>query len=208
MLPEGKPVIATQVIWEHRLGQPVPDRADYAEASVDEVHLRGSLNMPLAEAAQRQLIAEAGRVLRPGGRMFVHVLTAERPIKGELDLPGPAAAVRHAPVEDEPVRLLEEAGFVGVRMVKFDAQPCFVRQGIGLRELQLEGFKPAEVAANGTVEAIYTGPFEQVDAGGVVLRRGRRTRVSAQVAALLMASNGTYVVFDTPAGRTTQLPSA
>src|SRR5262245_52950487 len=196
MLPEGKPVIAAQVIWEHRLGQQVPERADYADASVDEVRLRGTLNMPLPATVQRQLIAEAERVLKPGGRIFVHVLTAERRINGELALPGPAAAVRQAPVEDEPVRLLEEAGFTGVRMVKFDAQPCFVRQGVGLRELQLEGFKPSEAAAKGTVEALYTGPFEQVDAGGVVLRRGRRTRVPAALATRLRNANGSFVVFD------------
>jgi len=200
MLPEGKAVIATQVIWEHRLGQPVPDRADYADASVDEVRLRGSLNMPLSAAVQRQLVAETERVLKPGGRVFVHVLTAERRINGELGLPGPAAAVRHTPVEDEPVRLLEEAGFTGVRMVKFDAQPCFVRNGIGLRELQLEGFKSAEATAKATVEALYTGPFEQVDADGVVLRRGRRTRVPTLLAARLRAANGSFVLFDHAAG--------
>jgi len=196
MLPEGKPVIATQVIWEHRLGQPIPDRADYANGSVDEVRLRGTLNMSLPAAVQRQLVDEAERVLKPGGRIFVHVLTAERKINGELGLPGPAAAVRHTPVEDEPVRLLEEAGFTGVRMAKFDAQPCFVRQGIGMRELQLEGFKPADAATNGLVEALYTGPFEQVDADGVVLRRGRRTRVPAGLATRLRAANGSFVVFD------------
>lgn len=199
MLPEGKPVIATQVVWEHRLGQPVPERADYADGSVDEVRLRGSLNMRLDPADQKRLVEEARRVLRPGGRLFVHVLTAERPIAGELGLPGPAAAVRHAPVEDEPVRLLEEAGFADVRMVKFDARPCFVRHGVPMRELQLEGFKPSDASANGTVEALYTGPFEQVDAGGVVLRRGRRTRVPAPVATRLRAANGSFVVFDRPA---------
>src|SRR5262245_14615044 len=200
MLPEGKPAIAAQVIWEHRLGQPVPEGIDYADASVDEVRLRGSLNMPLSGAVQRQLVAEAKRVLKPGGRVFVHVLTAERRINGELGLPGPAASVRHTPVEDEPVRLLEEAGFAGVRMVKFDAQPCFVRQGVGMRELQLEGFKPADATVKATVEALYTGPFEQVDADGVLLRRGRRTRVPAFLATRLRAADGSFVVFDRATG--------
>ena len=45
------------------------------------------------------------------------------------DCPARRRSVRHTPVEEEPVRLLEGAGFTGVRMVKFDAQPCFVRHG-------------------------------------------------------------------------------
>jgi catechol 2,3-dioxygenase-like lactoylglutathione lyase family enzyme len=144
MVQNGRPALAAQIVWEHRLGQAVPERAEFADASVDEVRLRGSLNVPLGPAEQTRLVAEARRVLRPGGRVFVHVLTAERPIPGELGLPGPASAVRHAPPDDEPVRLLEETGFSGVRRVKFDAKPCFVRHGVGMREQQLEGFKPAE----------------------------------------------------------------
>ncbi|HKB03522.1 MAG TPA: ArsI/CadI family heavy metal resistance metalloenzyme [Gemmataceae bacterium] len=191
--PEMEPVV-----WEHFLGQPVPDRAGYADGSIDEVRLRGSLNMPLGPAEQRRLVSEAKRVLRPGGRVFVHVLTAEKPIAGDLGLPGPAVVVRHAPVEDEPVRLLEEAGFTGVRMTKLDAQPCFVRNGVGMRELQLEGFRPA-VGAGGPVEALYTGPFDQIEVGRVTFPRGRRVRVPADVARQLHAA-GSFVVFDRPAG--------
>ena len=111
------------------------------DASVDEVRLRGSLNVPLTPATQKHLVSEARRVLKPGGRLFVHVLTAETPFPGTPDLPGPASSVRYTPVVDEPMRLLEEAAFAGIRKIKFDSQPCFVRQGIALRELQLEGFK-------------------------------------------------------------------
>jgi catechol 2,3-dioxygenase-like lactoylglutathione lyase family enzyme len=147
MVPKGKPAIAEQMVWEHRLGQPIPDRAEFADDSVDEVRLRGSLNVPLSATAQQHLVAEARRVLKPGGRVFVHVLTSERPLPGDPGLPGPAASVRHTPIESEPVQLLEMANFAGVRMVKFDAQPCFVRHGIAMRELQLEGFKPSDGSA-------------------------------------------------------------
>lgn len=134
---------APRVRWEHRLGQPVPERAPFADGSADEVSLRGSLNVPLAPVVRSQLLREAMRVLRPGGRLFVHTLVAERPVPGALELPGPAAAVQHAPLNDEPKAAVEEAGFAGASYVKFGQSPCFVRHGVGLREQQLEAFRPA-----------------------------------------------------------------
>jgi SAM-dependent methyltransferase len=199
MVPAATPQAAA-VVWEHRMGQPVPERAEFATASVDEVRLRGSLNMPLSPEEQRHLIAEACRVLRPGGKLFVHVLTAEKSIAGDLGLPGPAAYVKHAPLEDVPVRLLEEAGLSQVRMVKFDAQPCFVRQGIGLRELQLEGFKSVANETNGVAEVLYTGPLDRIEVHGVALSRGRRSRVSGQVAQQLRSTIDGIVIFDAKAG--------
>jgi hypothetical protein len=42
-----------------------------------------------------------------------------------------------------PVHLIESAGFDGVRMIKFDAKRCSQRDGVAMREQQLEGFKAA-----------------------------------------------------------------
>src|SRR5207237_716808 len=44
---------AEPVVWEHYLGQSVPDRAPFADGCVDEVRLRGSLNVPLSERDRR-----------------------------------------------------------------------------------------------------------------------------------------------------------
>jgi catechol 2,3-dioxygenase-like lactoylglutathione lyase family enzyme len=183
MLPPAEPQAAA-VVWEHRLGEPVPSPAPFADGSVDEVRLRGSLNVPLPEEARCRLVAEARRVLRPGGRLFVHVLVAEKPLPGPPQLPGPAAYVRHVPVENEPVRLLEEAGFQGIQLVKFDAKPCFVRDGVAMREMQLVGWKAGPPAAGESVTVLYKGPFRQVvDDAGVVYPRGERvatTRANAE----------------------------
>jgi catechol 2,3-dioxygenase-like lactoylglutathione lyase family enzyme len=135
---------ADPVAWEHRLSDPLPSSIPRADGSTDEVRLRGTFNLPLAESMKQLLLQEARRVLRPGGRLFVHVLVAEKPFAGAPHLPGPAAAVQHVPLDQEPPRLAREMGFEKVRVLKFDAKPCFVRDGVNMREMQLEAFRPAE----------------------------------------------------------------
>ena len=169
------------VAWEHRLGSPVPGRADFADGSVSEVRLRGSFNVPLSTNEIRHLLSEAKRVLRPGGRLFLHTLVAERPLAGPPQLPGAAAYVQHTPQEGETVAHVEEAGFVGARLVKYDAGPCFIREGVGLREQQLEAFLPS--SAGRSVSVLYKGPFAQVtDDSGLVYPRGQRVAVDAATA--------------------------
>jgi SAM-dependent methyltransferase len=190
------------VVWEHRMSDPVPARIPLADASADEVCLRGTLNLPLSAEERRAVVAEAARVLKPGGRLFVHVLAGEQPVESP-DLPGPAGAVRSVPFESDPVALLEAAGLVGVRMLKFDAKPCFVRGGVGMRELQLEGFAP-DGSDGVAVEVMYRGPFREVrDDDGRVFRRGQRVSVSPTVANRLRAGDlaGQFVVFEPAAAR-------
>ena len=190
------------VAWEHRMGDPVPDRIPLADGSADEVRLRGTFNLPLSADARRAVVAEAVRVLKPGGRVFVHVLTGERPVENP-DLPGPAGAVRSVPFEADPVALLEAAGLVGVRMRKFDAKPCFVRGGVGMRELQLEGFAPSG-ATGAEVEVMYRGPFREVrDDDGRVYPRGRRVAVPAATADRFRAGDlsSPFAVFEPQAKR-------
>ena len=129
------------VVFEHRMMSPVPERLPQADASVDEVRLRGSLNMALDDSTKQGLMSEAFRVLRPGGRVFSHTLVGDRPLR-DPGLPGPASGVQFVPLETEPGNLLEAAGFVGLHFVKFDAKPCFQRSGVNMREQQLEAFKP------------------------------------------------------------------
>jgi catechol 2,3-dioxygenase-like lactoylglutathione lyase family enzyme len=178
MLPE--PVAEMEpVSWEHRLGDEVPELLPFADNSLDEVRLRGTFNVPLPANVQRRLVGEARRVLKPGGRLFVHVLVAEKPLSGPPQLPGPAGRVQHVPLEAEPVRLLEEADFRGVHMLKFDAKPCFVRENIAMRELQLEGWKEAHEAGEKTVAVLYKGPLRRLtDDAGVVYPRGQRVRTT------------------------------
>ncbi len=167
-------------VWEHRMIDPAPSSIPLADASIDETRLLGTLNLPLPEEARRRLAGEVRRVLRPGGRVFVHVLTSDRPLTAAPMLPGPAGVVQHVPVESEPVRLLESAGFEGVRLTQLDAKPCFIRDGVEMRETRLEGYKPARPGDGARPVVLYKGPFREVtDDAGVVYARGERVAVDA-----------------------------
>lgn len=128
-------------VWEHRLGEPLPSRIPHDDGVVSEVCLRGTFNADHGEDELRRLAAEARRVLVAGGRVFVHVLCGDRAVTAP-GLAGPAAAVARVPAATLPPALLEGAGFVGLKFVKFDDAPCFVRDGVAMREMQLEAFAP------------------------------------------------------------------
>ncbi len=188
---------AEPVAWDHRMNDPVPARIPLADGAADEVRLRGTLNLPLTPDQQRGVVAEAVRALRPGGRLFVHVLAGEEPVDAP-QLPGPAGAVQFVPFEADPVRLLEDAGLVGVKMLKFDAKPCFVRGGVGMRELQLEGWRPTDGEPD-AVEVMYKGPFQKVtDDQGREFPRGVRVAVPAAATDRLRqgALADAFAVFD------------
>jgi catechol 2,3-dioxygenase-like lactoylglutathione lyase family enzyme len=177
---------AAPVVWEHRLGEPVPDRVPLADGTADEVRLRGTFNAALAEADLRRAVSEARRVLKDGGTVAVHTLVADRPFpNGKPQLPGPAAYVQRVPLEAEPLRAVEGAGFGGLRLEKFGASPCFQHDGVQMREMLLTAVKVAG-AGERTRTVLYKGPFREVaDDQGNVYRRGERVRVTAPTSDLL-----------------------
>jgi catechol 2,3-dioxygenase-like lactoylglutathione lyase family enzyme len=126
--------------WEHRLGAPVPVRIDACDQSQDEVRLRGSFNVPLAENEQLLLLEEAKRVLKPNGRLFVRILTGEK-AHASPKLPGPGAPVKFVPAKDDIMALIAKAGLSGIRLLKYDDPPCFVADGIKMRETHIEAFR-------------------------------------------------------------------
>jgi catechol 2,3-dioxygenase-like lactoylglutathione lyase family enzyme len=176
--------------WAHRMGEPLPGRIPLEDGAAAEVRLLGTFNAGNEAAARERIVAAARRVLAPGGRLFVHVLAGEESVVMP-GLGGAAAAVEQVPHESEPMRLVEGAGFVRAKLLKYDAKPCFVRDGVAMREMQLEAFSPEPVAAGKVVpiHVMYKGPLAEVrDDEGNVFPRGKRVALAAAHAERLRGS--------------------
>lgn len=177
---------AEAVIYRHMLTQPLPDRIEHADASVDDVQLQGTLNMKLTVEQVRAFLQEARRVLRPGGTIEAHVLTSNRSLAERPVLPGPAALVEHVWTETQAAEFFVEAGFVGTRFVKLGDVPCFTLGDVQMRETKLAATNPSADACGQTVEVLYRGPLPELrDDYGNVLPRGRRVRIATSHAAQL-----------------------
>jgi catechol 2,3-dioxygenase-like lactoylglutathione lyase family enzyme len=126
-------------VWEHTLGQPT-GRTAHCDGSLDEVVLRGSFNVPLADADRQALVAEAARVLKPGGRLLVRVLSGDKEHPTPA-LAGSGAAVRFVPAKDDVMALVAGGGLTGLRLLKYDDPPCFVADGVTMRATHIEAFR-------------------------------------------------------------------
>jgi len=200
MVLENSPSVLRKSEWEHRMGQPIPSEIPLENNSTDEVRLRGTFNLPLLPIQRTQIIAEAIRILKPGGRLFVHVLTAQNPVDSP-ELPGPASAVHYVPAESEPLKLLSDAGFTAIRLLKFDAKPCFVRNSVAMRETQIEGWKPSANSESLEVsEVMYRGPFESITQDGHTFPLGVRITMSKTSAQRFQTPerSSSFTVFDKP----------
>ncbi|AMV33204.1 Cadmium-induced protein CadI [Pirellula sp. SH-Sr6A] len=128
-------------VWEHMLGTPIPLRSEACENSTDEVRLRGSLNVPLGKEEKDRLLEEAIRMLKPGGRLLIRILSGDREHPAP-ELPGKGAPVRFVPAKDDVVGWIAGSKLEGIRLLKYDDPPCFQCDGVTMRETHLEAFKP------------------------------------------------------------------
>lgn len=194
----GAPAIeaptAARTTIHHRLGQPFPESLTMADGAhcpnhgADEVLLQGTFNARLDAGQRQRVLAEVRRVLRPGGHVLVHVLTAARQLPDGvvLRLPGPAAAAEHVPLDRELLAELEAAGFTGIHYAKFGAAPCFHFEGVELRETKFLAYQPGKLGGPVDHTVVYKGPFRELrDDAGRFYRRGERVAVDAETRELL-----------------------
>lgn len=165
-------------VYEHRMGDKLALTA-VDEGSLAEVRLRGTFNLPDPAARLPDVLADAQRALQPGGKLHIHVLTADRPLEnGALNLPGPASHVKHAPVDHELLAALEEARFTNVTLTTFRSAPCFRLGEAELRETMVVCQKPMADLCGEERVVVYKGPFQQVtDDENRTFRRGKRMTI-------------------------------
>src|SRR5262245_16032307 len=165
--------------WEHRLGDPIPARLPYDDNMLHEIRLDGSINVAPDAANRSSLLAESLRALRPGAPVYIHGLSGDRPGRGTLDLPGPAAAVQHVPATSEVVEELHRVGFADIRVVRLSETAYFAVDGVPMRELRIVARKPGHRPKVASHHAVYLGPMAEVtDDFGTIFRRGVATPVN------------------------------
>lgn len=166
--PDGE-----RVVWQHTIGEAVPERVPHEDNAVHEVMLEGTANLAAGNPFPR-ILADAFRALRPGGELRVHGLSADAPLAEPLPkLPGPAAVVETVPSHRELIDALIQAGFVEAQLEKLSETAHFNVGGVGLRELMLIARKPGHRSRSHKHTAVYLGPLAEVkDDFGNTFQRG------------------------------------
>jgi len=171
------PAMQRPLLWEHRMGT---EFSIPATAS-DQIRLRGSFNVPVSDAEVKRILRLCFENLKPGGQLELHMLTCEQPLACAIELPGPAAYVKHVPVRTRLTRGLTETGFVDCRLTTFRSGACFQLDGQPLRETRIVAIKPLVHMETDHVGLVYRGPFSEIrDDYGHVWRRGELTDCSAR----------------------------
>jgi len=194
--PPGQPIV-----WEHYVTADLPNRIPHDDASVDEVRLTGTFNGPSVASGRQRLIADAFRVLKPGGKVVAHALAADKPFPhGVPSLPGMAAMVSQIPLHNDIPKAMCAAGFVGLQFVKFTEKAWFEHDGVEMREVKAVGWKPLAPAATSALDVIYRGPFQRIrDDEGNTYPRGQRVAIAPATWTMLrQGSQAAQFVFVEP----------
>ena len=159
-----------------------------ASESVDLVVSNCVLNL-VREADKQKLIEEIYRVLRPGGRIAISDIVSDEVVPEHLkqDPELWSGCVSGAFHELDLLKRLERAGFYGIAIDHWEAEPFAVVEGIEFRSITVTARKGKEgPCLEGGHALLYRGPWRQVvDDDGHTLERGVRTAVCAKTYRIL-----------------------
>ena len=156
------------------------ERPLIADEAIDVIVSNCVLNLVRPED-KRTLFAEMYRVLKRGGRVAISDIVSDEPVPEHLakDSNLWSACVSGAFQEEEFLRAFQDAGFHGIQIEDFSAEPYQIVEGIEFRAVTLTAYKGKEgpcIERNQAV--IYRGPWKQVvDDDGHTLERGARMAV-------------------------------
>jgi ubiquinone/menaquinone biosynthesis C-methylase UbiE len=148
-----------------------------ADESVDVIVSNCVLNLVHNEHRQ-QLFSEMHRVLKRGGRAVISDIVCDEDVPQELqnDPRLWSGCMSGAFREDRFLQAFEQAGLYGVEIVKRQAEPWAVVDGIEFRSMTVRAWKGKEGPCLERNQAvIYQGPWKAViDDDGHRLDRGKR----------------------------------
>ncbi len=166
------------------------------DGSVDVVVSNCVLNL-VREGQKPDLFAEIFRVLRRGGRAVISDIVSDEAVPERLraDPELWSGCVSGALTEHGFLRGFEDAGFHGIRVLKRDAKPWQVVEGIEFRSVTVEAFKGKQGPCLDRKQAVvYRGPWKAVvDDDGHTLHRGERMAVCDKTFRLYTDPQGPYV---------------
>lgn len=156
--------------------------------SIDIVVSNCVLNL-VRSSEKAQLIREVFRVLKRGGRVAISDIVSDEPVPEALrnDPDLWSGCISGAFEEQEILSALEEAGFYGIEIDRWDDEPFATVDGIVFRSVTITAKKGKDGPCYEANQAIiYKGPWKQVeDDDGHILRRGERRAVCEKTFAIL-----------------------
>ena len=148
--------------------------------SVDVIVSNCVLNL-VSDTKKKQLFAEMFRVLKVGGRVAVSDIISdeESPEEMKNDERLWSGCISGALTELGFIEALEEAGFHGITVDKFEMEPWQIVEGIEFRSATYLAYKGKQGECLEKNQAvIYKGPWRQVqDDDGHIFMRGERSAV-------------------------------
>ena len=151
-----------------------------ADDSVDVIVSNCVLNL-VSDSKKKQLFAEMFRVLEVGGRVAVSDIISDEDSPEALknDARLWSGCISGALTEMGFIEALEDAGFHGIHVDKFEPEPWQIVEGIEYRSATYLAYKGKQGECLEKNQAvIYKGPFSHVkDDDGHVFIRGERSAV-------------------------------